>query len=547
MLNLYQSARRAISGIALAALWMGCGMQSPGLLLYYSIRPHSTAEGSLAVSLRIDRFSPGFDTLTFYKCAVNFSAVSCKDGRGRSVSFRESGDCLALDLHDAVPPVTFGYTAAIGDRGRHGHQGGIFKDLVVFDGDHSLMLPTAAMAASDDEIKKKIGRITVACDVPRQWSALVPFPAKRSGRVVTLVECPSYSAVCQLQQSCYAFGRFESHSVRGSPAGLSLAVDPQCTEALPEESRGGILSLYAYYAGLFECEPADLTLLILRKHPADSAHIMGGVGLGAIATTFDPDQPRDWELLSHRFFHVFFDTRVPVSWFRRKPNLWLLEGVATYYENVALGSLPDEIRRSLKIDASENFRSLARRYVYLRIKEPRLAIAPMSEATLRSPAGTEFLHYTQAPLVVKLLEDQGTAKFGGHDRILRFIIDNHKSMTTPQPLFSFAITEDPEGFAGRYLLGSEMLQVGEISRGEEDPAAVVEQLNEFERLIRSWIRVEDPGYNEVDSVSADGLSRVAARAQAESVHFADTAIEMRIEKMSPTVYGLLLKEALQSR
>jgi hypothetical protein len=168
----------------------------------------------------------------------------------------------------------------------------------------------------------------------------------------------------------------------------------------------------------------------------------------------------------------------------------------------------------------------------------------MAEATLHSAAGTEFLHYTQAPLIVKLLEDQGTAKFGGHDRLLRFILDNGKSMTTLQPFFSFAITKEPESFAGRYLLGSEMLPVWEISGGQEDPACVVAQLNEFDRLIRSWIRAEDPGYSRIDSASADDVS---FSVKIQGVHLADSATEMRIRNTSPTVYRLLLEQGFQPR
>ncbi len=83
------------------------------------------------------------------------------------------------------------------------------------------------------------------------------------------------------------------------------------------------------------------------------------------------------------------------------PNLWLTEGLATYYENLALESLEEELKERLDIKFKKEMAILYTRYLYMTLKEPsRFRIIPMEEGSIRSHGKIEFLHYTKAPLLV---------------------------------------------------------------------------------------------------------------------------------------------------
>lgn len=516
--------------------------------LEFSIISRPLSEKSLAVTAKYGPLPRTMERLRLYKGAVDASDFSCRDAHKRDVSFSDRGGFIEVDLRSVVPPVTFSYTASLGKVGRHGHRGGVYADMVAFDGEHTLILPEAALSATDSIIAGQIDGISISYNFRTDWTAFVPFAEKRGGSrfPVTRVRPTTTYGIYQLMKSCYAFGAFETRSIDESGSRFTLAIDPACKGVYTEGTVNGIRALYARYSTIFGSEPPGFALALLRPDSADGLHVMGGLGPSAIASTFDPGQTRDWELLSHRFFHAFFDSRAPVGLFHKKPQVWLYEGLATYYENIALDGLPRDIRDSLKINVKEGFAALLRRYVYMRLSNPRLALAPMNEPGITSQACTEFLHYTQAPLVVKLLEDQGCEQFGGGDRILRFILGDSRSLTSLEPLFSFAIVKDRDTFGARHLFGAELLPAWRFASGSEDPGTVVRELNEYERNLWAWFREENPDYP-CDTFVLDGLAVLAGEAERAGVHFAAPDLQKKVEEMSPTVYRLLMAYALRAK
>ena len=143
----------------------------------------------------------------------------------------------------------------------------------------------------------------------------------------------------------------------------------------------------------------------------------GGAGIHSVCATFDETSRRDWELLSHRMFHAYFDSRIPTQTFHAAPNLWFMK-VCDYYENASMSALPEKQREQLGIRPEWQFQSLFNRYLTIRIKDPALfSFAPMDEALISESEGRkEFLHYIQAPLVVKLVEDRASELSGGKMR-----------------------------------------------------------------------------------------------------------------------------------
>jgi hypothetical protein len=511
------------------------------MTLNFSIKP-LPARNALAITLIIDHPPRAVD-LRLYKQASAVSEIRCSDGRGNGIQWADRGGYLEISTRAAKSPVRIAYTAALGKPGRHGHAGAVYSDLVVFDGEHALLLPEEALTGSDSAMAACISRISVTCDVPADWTAIVPFPsaAVTRGKATSVVTSPTFFAIYTLAKSCYAYGKFEELPIAGSKA--AIAVDPKVRAACSEKFGRNVAFLFAYYANLFACEPAAFSLVLLRSDAADGIPIMGGVGAWGVASTLDPDRMRDWQLLSHRLFHAFFDGRMPLSLFHKKPQLWLYEGLATWYENVALRALPADVRATLGIDARESFAALCRRYLFMRLVDStQYALAPMNEPAIASEAAIEFLHYTQAPLVVKLLEDQGCARFGGSDRILRFIMSNGRSLTSLEPLFSYAVTENRDEFGNQYLFGTAPLPLLSLGAPREDRAKVIGQLNEFQHFMASLSPGEDAAIS--DTVGMEMLDCCAGRAQKVALHFADPVLERNVRELSPATSDLLLAQAL---
>ncbi|MFR2562920.1 MAG: hypothetical protein ACLS8R_09775 [Anaeromassilibacillus sp.] len=173
-------------------------------------------------------------------------------------------------------------------------------------------------------------------------------------------------------------------------------------------------------------------------------------------------------MLSHRMFHAYFDHAVPTQTFHAAPNLWFYEGLATYYENASMGALPEAQREVLDIRPEWQFNSLFNRYLTIKIKDPALfSFAPMDEADLSESAGrTEFLHYIQAPLVVKLVEDRAEERSGGKDAVLRAVLEKGGEDFSPAALLAELLGEDGGEVYNRWFQSEELLPMGE----DADPA-----------------------------------------------------------------------------
>ena len=316
------------------------------------------------------------------------------------------------------------------------------------------------------------------------------------------------------------------------------------------ETLEGINSLYEYYSNVFGYAVPRLDIVLLRKDSEDRQYIMGGSGFQIIGSTFNPELARDWQLLGHRMFHAFFDYKVDSTKFHMAPQLWFYEGLTTYYENTAMDQLPKALLSKLQINSQEGLVSLFRRYTYMYLKDPNLfKITPMKEANISSSAQIEFLHYTQAPLIVKAMEDISYSNNKEHDRILRYIVNNYqKDGLELKNIFEYAVGgESVIGFAKNYLFGDNILPLWYLANNiEENSETVISQLNEFEYLLWTWFKSEDIDFtNEI--LTSDKLYVLTSKAEYENVYFAQQETEEKVKGVSKTVYDLLKQYALRAK
>lgn len=500
----------------------------------YHIFPNTFEENLLQVSLKITdlHFSEG-ECLEFDTGDVQISDISCKDNKGRTVSLQKDADIIRIPASDRRT-LELSYKAQLGSVGKHGQRGGVYEDLIVFDGGSALLFPVQAISP--------IQSISITCDVPEGWLKAGPFEK---------IAKPGPDEFRILADTCFALGKFEKKEYTKGKSSFVVYTDQQNKYLFSAEAEEGLNALYDYYSSLFGYEVPRLSVLLLRNSPRDDVYIMGGASAKSIGATFNPDNPRDWELMGHRFFHAFFETEVKAEEFHQPPQLWFYEGLATYYEKMSMGSLPDKLKTRLALEPKDLFSMLFKKYVYMKIKDDALlSFAPMNERKIiQSPGRTEFLHYTQAPLAVKAMEDISRTQTGKQDAIIKYILENRsrEDLLTLRNIVSYALKNKSEEFTLRYLLSDEILPLWYLGEGEEEKrAGVIKGLNDIEYELWSWFRLECQGYP-IDELSVERVSRISNIKEINEIHFVEEGIENKIKSLSPTVYYLLKEYAVRAK
>lgn len=514
----------------------------------YTIKPVSNFE-EIQVIISIQKIKPN-EIFELYKGDIKYLEAKCYDYKSNKIEFNEKGNLVEIH-NENESSIRFTYTIKLGQLDKHGHRGGLYTDLLTFDGGEVLILPADAFSIDQKDIKVSVGKISIGYDIPKNWVSIVPF-SKVTGlenKTITELSYPAWSDIYDLGKSCFAFGKFKKYSYENGNGMLEVFIDSANNFSYTDEVRGGLNSIYKYYANLFGRD-INFSILLLRKDVNDGLYIIGGSSTQTLGATFDPDKARDWQLMGHRFFHAFFDTAVRRTTFHDAPQLWFYEGLATYYENMSMSSLPSSIRERVGLDVSEDFLTLFKQYLYMREKDKYFfSFTPMDEEKFKNYKGiTEFLHYTQAPLVIKAIDDIGYLKYGEHDRLLKYILSNSEKQDLGlNELIQYAIGDESNSFINTYMNTNELLPMWYLGDGKvENTQKTLQGLNDIEYSQWTWFRLLDAEYP-LDTLSDKGLQILSHEAVEAGVHFAPEVTETEIKKLSPMLYALLQQYALRAK
>lgn len=520
----------------------------------YSLKSDPIKENMLSVNMRIKRNKIlGLKSFSFLKGDFDAVNLECVDDKGKNVSVDYKDGIVRIGpVARDVKYIDYSYEVKVGELGKHGHRGAMYNDLLTFDGESVFVFPLESVYGSDKEIKSIVKKVTIKFDVPKDWQAVIPFNSTADIPKVSntiYISRPSWKDLYELRKAAYAFGKFDREVFNKDKGALIIYTDPQSKLYLTNETREGINALYDYYSKLFNYNLNNLSIVLLRKDNKDGLYIMGGIGTQTVGTTFDPGSSRDWQLMGHRLFHVFFDSIISTDSFHKPDKLWFYEGLATYYENVAMDSLPEKMRKDLALSSLDSLDMIYKRYLYMRLKEPELlSISPLEEDKMLGSSGVaEFVHYTQAPLIIKGIEDASFSEYKEHDRALKYIVKNRlKNDIGLRDIIRYSTGKKSNQFEQDFIYSKDIIPLwNSFEKREEDSAEVIEKLNDFEHLIWTWFRLEIPGYPQ-DMLSQKKLNEISAYAQKMGIHFSSPEIEERVKMVSPTVYHLLKGYALRA-
>ena len=458
--------------------------------------------------------------------------AACNNAAGRP-----TGDPL---LDDGVLYIMTGrgsktyltYTAEVAMPGKHGNRGDISGNYAVFDGEQALVLPADCYSYKPGFDREALmGEIGFAFYLPDGWEQITPRDP---------VVKPQWSDIYAITQDAFVFGKFTK--VSGTAPGLDAyflsGADPVSTEVLD-----GFNSLYTYYSQLIGSAPELYSIIALPKPGAGTPQVIGGAGRGSVAASFNQDLRRDWQLLSHRMFHAFFDSAVPFASFHMATNTWFYEGMATYYENMSMDALPGSLKTRLDIDVNRQMALLFNNYLYMRIKDTAaFGFPPMREDDIQADAAIEFLHYTTAPLLVKLLEDTARKKGVPPDSALRFCVNNGDSFDERFIAFEAAIEvlgeDDAQIYCESYLLSIDVPPLWDLKAYQPSDKDILDGLNDIEYVIGSWFKSIDESYP-IDTVTYEQLQDAMANLNNNRVLFLSVGTSVKLEDYCLPLYALL--------
>lgn len=421
------------------------------------------------------------------------------------------------------------YYVNLGESGKHGAQGIANDEFCAFDGLHTLLLPEEAYidGVSNEEILMK--QLSINLDSKKGWIEVNPFKMKKN---------ITWPDLYDLMNDCFAMGKFDKHEI-------SVDNGKMCIYTLQEEKwpqdivyDNALKSLLSYYQNLFS-QKKDYNIIFLPEEK----EVIGGAGSHSVGASFNPENGRDWELLSHRMFHAFLDSSLQGQTIHEAPFLWFSEGLATYYENIALQEMPESMRASYGWEENLQFSKLYDQYLYMRYKEPLLyQIIPMKEEELKSQAQVEFLHYIQAPLIIKKIET-----ITGKDSVLNEFLECYEwDSFSIKDMIKQLLKADFEENWSNYFVGEKVIPLWELGAVERDDSLILGHLNTAEWMLGSWLNTE-LDYYPIEKISMDELNSLKESNDLNQFSYTDLEIEKKIQEYSKLIDELLKVNCLKTK
>ena len=501
--------------------------------IYFRLEKINEEEKTIDVNLKINNIEYT-QKIKLYKGNIKLLNIKSLE------NIREENNDIIINCTNKNIDIT--YTVQIASLGKHGQNGEINNDLITFTGSQILLMPTHVLNANDIELEKSLSEINISYpnELNNKYSA-IPYKQVINNSTVSNIKKIKWHDIYELMKSCYAFFEFENIKIEENKNILIEKNQGKITNEVVE----GISSLCNYYEKLFDYKINNLQIILLSKNRENNEYILGGAGRNIIGATFDINNIRDWQLLSHRLFHAYMDSAVTIRQMHTAPQLWITEGLATYHENLALESLNKKLKEKLGVDFNKEMCKIYRRYLYIRIKDSnRLAISPIEEGKIYSHGKMEFLHYTQSPLIIKMIEDFN-AGVNDKNSIIKYLKNVNECSFNLKSMFDYALKNYCDEFAYKYIFNSSLIPLWNLSicNIEEE---VIKELNEYEELLWSWFIIEDNYYTK-EIIKYENVDKLVAKANMGNLKFEDTRVENKIKEFNNTLYNLLKVYILRAK
>ncbi|WP_040761116.1 hypothetical protein [Ruminiclostridium cellobioparum] len=524
----------------------------PGLStikIEYTIKPQFNEEKTVEINMKIIRdgiFSPV--KIILGSSSFNPIDAKCMDSDGNEVLFSAEDNKLILEPSGSNPQyIDLSYKVKIGDFSGSAYQGIYKDDLIAFSGEGSLFFPYFDYdQEGHGNIGRTVSKIVIKTDAGSGIKEVVPYQ-KNGGKQLESVEInnPDWNVIYNLSKSCYAFGDFINKYIKGRNGDVNILFDPAYKSQLPDETVRVIGSLYDYYAELFGGGLEDCPIIILKNDRAKENTTVAGIGGKSLGISMEPGNENDIRTFSHSLYSAFFDNKINAVNLHYQPNLWLYKGLATYYENLSLDCLGENAGKNYRFNSSDGFAELYSRYIYFRLKEPSMyKLSPADEKSALQ-GQLQFFFYTEAPLVIKSIEDMAETAPAKKNALLTYLLEYRAEKNINVGELMLAVAGEREELIRNYLSGDTIMPYSGSISEKEEPEIITRRLDDYERLLCSWNQQEIPIYP-YDRIFLLEPEKIADASIAENVVFASKQTEEMVGNFSPTIFMLLKQYKLRA-
>jgi len=443
----------------------------------------------ICMSINVSSTCP-VSNITFYIGGKDLQLLSCRISGEKTRILFTSPDTIALPvISNETTELT--YHIQLAKPGKHGHHGFIDNEFIVFEGGQVFLLPVDFYTLSDIEMPEAVENMTFTFD----FASLLKKQAYTNPvEIIPFNELikPGQAEIYSLCKNAFVFGDFVKIKSKNTPAADSFSVNVLNREKEKYINEPGFFELYSYYNDLFNSHPDSYNTVLLPLCEDSGLPIIGGSGEAVCASSFDIGKLRDWQLLSHRMFHAFFISTAYNPAFFIPPNLWINEGLASYYEIVSLESLNDTLKSYIGADGKSQLAGMFSQYLYIRFRYPGdYDFAPMQEAeVIYSGAKKEFLHYTMAPLLITAFEETAVKNGAKPDSLLHYCLNNRDFPTdgnlAKEAAFSI-LGKDAEFFYESYFSNPGIPVLWKLSVYLPGNNELIAMLNYIDYVLESWI------------------------------------------------------------
>lgn len=362
------------------------------------------------------------------------------------------------------------YLVSISYFSKHGIYGFLSEELITFGGEQFLILPIEILNGTNQDCT-----ININYKFDTFLNISIPF---KNENCTKLTLC-SWGNIYELLKSSYSFSNIKSYLIKGN---FTLSSNYE----ISTDILNNLNALYDYYFSLFK---TNIKLHISSINIKSQYKLFSGSGRNTICADFDFGNKRDWQLLSHRMFHAFMDSKLDNSIFHMPPNLWVTEGLATYYEHKALEVLDSNFKKKLKISFEEEFKNLHRIHRYSMKNNPEIyGFSPMAEGELKVQALIEYLHYYKAPLLIDFFESQSPLNL--EDKFINYLLSLRDLNNFSQvDMFYNILQEKINEFSMKYIFGNEIIPTYlDLSW---NPSDIKTSIESFKYIMNSWFALDN--------------------------------------------------------
>lgn len=422
--------------------------------LFYHIEFIDSDKGHLKITIDSPADKKGTRFHGGTKGEYDILSSSATDSNGKQLKVKTKGKYFILAKTDAAR-VTLVYTIKIGGLGRHGHQGYFDERFAAFDG-RAYLKPAN---------RRGITQIQVSYDTspfPKHYKVITPWvPTNKKDTYLVYDYGKTNYLFKSLHKSLNAIGPFEKVEQKIGETHVEVYTYQDWQADYKKELVVNSQKLFEYFSSRFGYKADGPYQVLWHPYSKNKRRIWTAVWSNGMAYEQIPGNDyrlkRNWELFGHRVAHPINEYGPWGMKFKDKDEHWFLEGWATYIEHKAGHEVGI-------FDETGNWDNMYRRYLSNLAKQDKEMDFKLSiEKQINDGAVKEFIHYTKAPIAVKLLDHEVKTVTKGKKNLedfIAYIYPKYSSFNGTVPLkkeLAAFTGQSFEGFWNKYIRSTELI------------------------------------------------------------------------------------------